>query len=228
MWLPDWRTSLVALKERSIFARVHDLRSLVVIYCMKPPHGLDPYHLVFTPATVIASLKFFISVSLYREAVGSLVFLTTLVAIGIAVVTANAQARRRAAFGFASFVVMLGPTLFLVTTDQTSYHRTYLYAPHFFLALSLAALLGNNVLSTIIATAAIVVVLVAPITDGSRSNFIAFQQEKSRVNRAQFQLSAILAPRAGRRCSLMVSKRFSIRSRTPRRALSPLPSRTRP
>jgi len=146
----------------------------------------DPYRLVFTVSTVIASLRFYLSNLFYADIVRPWVLGILVIGVVGALLTATAHQRRVVAFGLGSFVIMLGPTLFLVTSATTAYHALYLYTPHFFMALVVGALLGDRYVSRILTLAVALMVLQAPQLTHLRDNTIGYYYESGAANQAMF------------------------------------------
>ena len=160
-----------------------------------PPASGTAYALDFSGSTVLSSLGFQVSTAFYGEFIGVIGVTSVIVGLAAALSTAGAEARRVAAFGFAGFVIMLGPTLLLATNSNTAYHALYLYTPHFFLALVIGSLFGRRILPTLVAVAISLTVLVPPNWVHQRQNVVNFYLAMGEVSRAEF-FSAVnlLAP----------------------------------
>jgi hypothetical protein len=105
------------------------------------------------------------------------------VALGAGALAAKDTLQRTILLGLAGFVIMLGPTLLL----SAHRHLVYLYAPHFFMALAVGALLGNNRAIPIVAAAIIsTAILLPPLWLYSREYTIAHYLGHGEVNQAQF------------------------------------------
>ncbi len=165
----------------------------------------DPYRLVFAVSTVIASLRFYLSILFYADIVRPWVLGILIVGLAGALLIATAQQRRVVAFGLASFVIMLGPTLFLVTTATTEYHALYLYTPHFFMALVVGALLGHRFVSRMLTLGIALIVLEAPQLTHSRDNTIGYYYESGAANQAMFNSAAKLLTPLPRGATVFVS-----------------------
>jgi hypothetical protein len=103
-----------------------------------------------------------------------------------ALVLANALQRRIAALGAAGFLIMLGPTMFLVTTATSAFHSLYLYTPHFFLALMVGALFGQRIAASALAVVVAALIVAPPLRSGLRDNVRTFYLEKGAAERALF------------------------------------------
>jgi len=151
-----------------------------------PVPGIDPYALNFSIPTVVASLGFQVSTAFYEKIIGVTGVMLVIFGLGVGLAAASADARRIAVFGFAGFVILLGPTLLLATNSSTGYHALYLYTPHFFLALVIGALVTRAIVPTVVAIAISLLVLITPNWVHYRQDVVGFYVSVGERSAAQF------------------------------------------
>ena len=146
------------------------------------PPSSGPYQLQFNFENLLTNLQFHFLTAFDRQFVGRLTVLSLFVCMLVAIASANGTARRVAGFGLLGFLVTLGPTLLLPHGPESDYHALYLYAPHFFLALSFGATLGGGLLSGVLTLVVVTVILVAPTWSGLRRDIQAYYFELGQSN----------------------------------------------
>jgi glycosyltransferase involved in cell wall biosynthesis len=193
-------------ERQSVRATIRQLAPYLIVFAVlaaryvqllatAAPAEDDPYRLVFTVSTVIASLRFYLSTLFYADILRPWGLGILIVVLAGALLIANAQQRRVVAFGLAGFAIMLGPTLFLVTTAATAYHALYLYTPHFFMALVVGALLGHSHASRALTLAVALAILISPIRTDSRKNIVNFYFDLGAANQAMLNSAVeVLTP----------------------------------
>lgn len=159
------------------------------LLAVAPRQAGDPYALTFSLAGVITNLDYFASALLYGPSGAEPLWITAiLAAFVIAFLLSGSRARRVATWGIASFVVLLGPVLFL----PARLDALYIYAPHFFVALAIGALVSGRVVPTAFAVVVVAGVIALPHRTDSRKNVIAWTYEKGETNR-ELYYSAVAA-----------------------------------
>jgi hypothetical protein len=157
-----------------------------------PPAPGVPYRLQASVATVVTNLRFHGLTVLNRQFLGTAGALLLLACIAAGLLAARAPARRVAAFGLLGFLVLLGPTLLLPHGPGSDYQALYLYAPHFFLALALGAILGAGALSSALALVVAVTLLFSPGWADKRASIEAYYFATGEANRSMLR-SALAA-----------------------------------
>jgi len=156
-----------------------------------PPSGA-PYHLELTLTGLAASIGFYASALFNDEAgVPPVAVAGLVVALGVGMLLAEGKAQRTAVWGVAAAGILLAPVLLLPA--QVS--ALYLYAPHFFLALALGALVAKRVTSIALVAILAAGILIPPTWTATRQNVINFYYLKGQANRAMFNsVVQVLAP----------------------------------
>lgn len=113
----------------------------------------------------------------------------------------SAQARRVIAVGFAGFVILLGPTLLLSAHLEV----LYLYAPHFFVALAVAALLTVPGVCRLGGVAFAAALIVLPAQSKWNKTIMEFNDVKSSMIRDQFEAFDKLSAQLPRGSSVFVA-----------------------
>jgi glycosyltransferase involved in cell wall biosynthesis len=185
------RSTIRQLTPYGIVFAVLAARYVPLLATAAPAEG-DPYHLVFTVSTAVASLRFHLATLFYANVVGRWDIAVVAAGLAGALLIATSPQRRVVAFGLAGFAIMLGPTLFLVTTADTAYHALYLYTPHFFMALVVGALFGHRRLSRVLIVAVALALFLSPMRTGHRRNVVQFYYELGAANQAMLDTAVEL------------------------------------
>lgn len=140
----------------------------------------DPYGLHF--GAVFGNLWFYFSKAFYADAFG---IAPAAVVAGAVLVAASAsdRYRRLLAVCCGGFAILLGPTLLLTNHPDP----LYLYAPHYFLSLAIAALMPLGAVGAGAATVISLSLVVGPLGSAWLANIHGFLEAKSSANRQQFQ-----------------------------------------
>jgi hypothetical protein len=157
-----------------------------------PPATGDPYAPQLSLAGIVTNLRFFVSALLYSPGgVGPLGMGAMVAAFLIAILLSQERMRRLAIWGSVSFVVLLGPVLLL----PARLDALYLYAPHFFLALAIGALIGRRLAPTLFAAVLVAGIVLPPERADIRRNVIAWTYDKGETNRTLYYATvAALTP----------------------------------
>lgn len=143
------------------------------------PQG-DPYGLHF--GGIFGNLWFYYSKAFYADAFGPAP------AAGVAILllaagAASSRYRRVLALCCGGFVILLGPTLLLTNHLDP----LYLYAPHYFLALAIAALIPLGVFGAGAAAVISMSLVVFPLGSAWLANVHGFLEARSSASHQQFQ-----------------------------------------
>ncbi|MFY2842303.1 hypothetical protein ACOTJF_11460 [Achromobacter ruhlandii] len=161
------------------------MASYIWIYLQMPIPETDPYRPHFSVVDIAVNLWSYMTSMFYPDIVGR----TTAAAavVGMVITTALASLRRNgtSAWGLASFAILLGPTLLLTNHPD----NLYLYAPHFFMALTLGAGFAAGRFSQLISLAVAIFVVLTPVISGQRNGVINFTLQKTEMIQAQYQFS---------------------------------------
>ena len=129
------------------------------LFATHPPAANDPYRLDISPQSLISGIGFYMRALFYVETASDLMILALLLCLlAWGMLAADERTRRVGLFGLAAYVILLGPTLLIPRHHQS----LYLYAPHFFFALAVGALLIKRTIPGAAALAVSAAVVVAP------------------------------------------------------------------
>ena len=144
----------------------------------------DPYHPQLSLSGIATGLAYYMSSLFYGDsAIESMIVVGLIVAMGVAMILSEERAQRAALWGIVAFVILLGPVLLLPARPD----QLYLYAPHFFVSLTIGVLITRRVLSNALVAVVAVGVLLPPMWTHSREHVIYFHKAKGDTNRALFE-----------------------------------------
>ena len=139
----------------------------------------DPYNLHLSLSGLMTSLAYYVTSLFYGESfVQTLVVAALLIALGVGLILTGEQSRKAALWGIAAFVILLGPVLLLPAHPD----RLYLYAPHFFFAIAIGALIAKRTIPNVLAAVIAVGVLLPPMTVHKREHIVNFYKSKGETN----------------------------------------------
>ncbi len=152
-----------------------------------PPGSL--YHLDLSPTGSLATLGFYVATMFYAASPFKLAIVAGMVAaMGVAMMVSKESVQRVALWSLATYLILLGPVLMLPWRKDP----LYLYAPHFFFALVVGALIGGKLVTNLLAAVIVVGILLPPLWTHSRQDVINFYFQKGMANRAYYN-SAIVS-----------------------------------
>ena len=148
-----------------------------------PPPGDSPYHLEWSLPSVVSSLGFYVKAIFHRESGAQpMIAGGMVVAMGAAMLLAEDRVQRAALWSLSTFVILLGPVLLL----PAHLDPLYLYAPHFFLSLTIGAMLTPRVASIALVAIVVAGVTILPNGSGYRRNVIEHTLRKEEANHIMF------------------------------------------
>ncbi|MFY2843556.1 hypothetical protein ACOTJF_17860 [Achromobacter ruhlandii] len=155
------------------------------IYLQMPIPENDPYFPHFSIVDIAVNLWRYMTSMFYPDIAGMAT--ATVAVIGMSAVTIMASLHRNgtAAWSFLSFAILLGPALLLTNHPD----NLYLYAPHFFMALTLGAGFAAGRFSQFISLAVAIFVALTPVISGQRNGVINFTLQKTEIIQAQYYFS---------------------------------------
>ena len=153
----------------------------------------DPYKPQLSVSSIATNLALYVSKLFYAETrVESIAVVVVVLMFGVGLAVANGSARRAALWGIASFIILLSPLLLLPARVDP----LYLYAPHFFVALAIGALVTDRLRATAAAALVVAAILIPPIWPHPRSHIIDFYYDLGERNRALFHSAVKILERA--------------------------------
>ena len=185
------RTTIGQLWPYLVVFLVYAARYAQLLQTFHAPSG-TPYHLELSLPSVVTSLGFYIAAILYGESgVRLMVAGGLIVVMGVAMLLEEDRVQRVALWSLLAFVILLGPVLLLPAHPDP----LYLYAPHFFLSLTIGALLTHRAASIVLVGIIVAGVTIPPIWTRSRHNVIDFHLDNGKANHAMFSSAVkLLAP----------------------------------
>ena len=161
---------------------VYSARYAQLLQTFDAPSG-TPYHLEFSLTSVATCLGYYVATILYGETDVRLVLAGGLIVVlGVAMLLEEDRIQRVALWSLLAFVILLGPVLLLPAHPDA----LYLYAPHFFLSLTIGALLTQRVTSMVLVGIIVAGVTIPPIWSESRKHVIAYHMDTGKKNHAMF------------------------------------------
>lgn len=146
------------------------------------PEG-DPYSLQMSIPGVMTNLYIYVKSLFYEQVFGNWILASFLLGVFICIFLCSGYLRRVYFFAVSAFVILLGPTLLLAKHVDP----LYLYAPHFFMAMSIAALWGDYMLSRVLVSLVSLVLFIWPVNSQYVKNIVQFSIDKRGSCFVQFE-----------------------------------------